>query len=320
MREGYRRIAVALLLLGASMPAGAAPAAATEVATPPVTVMPGCALEAGPTRSVANVLDAETVRLDDGKLVRLVGALGPRAADVGAEPGQWPPEEESKAALSALVLGRAVRLRFGGRRSDRHGHVLAHLYREGGEGEDWIQATMLRLGHARAYTMPESEHCAEALLVAEAQGRRAGLGLWRSGAYQVRSASSEAELARYRGTFQLVEGRIARHWTRRGTSYFEFAEAAQRSSATPRRELGFLGLMPRELVAAGGAKEVPDTGARVRLRGWIEGRSRPTLILSTRGQLEVLAGDASTGPGLPGASTKSNRPAREAPGDDSGRR
>ena len=38
----------------------------------------GCGLEAGPERSVAAVLDGETVRLDDGKVVRLIGALAPR--------------------------------------------------------------------------------------------------------------------------------------------------------------------------------------------------------------------------------------------------
>ena len=44
-------------------------------------------LEAGPTRSVARVLDGETVALDDGTELRLIGALAPRAIDAAAESG-----------------------------------------------------------------------------------------------------------------------------------------------------------------------------------------------------------------------------------------
>src|SRR5581483_9604137 len=42
---------------------------------------PACAgLEEGPTRSVARIIDGETVALDDGSELRLIGALAPRAA------------------------------------------------------------------------------------------------------------------------------------------------------------------------------------------------------------------------------------------------
>ena len=44
-------------------------------------------LETGPMRTVARVIDGETVALDDGTELRLIGALTPRALDAGAEPG-----------------------------------------------------------------------------------------------------------------------------------------------------------------------------------------------------------------------------------------
>jgi hypothetical protein len=46
----------------------------------------------GATHTVTRVIDGETVALDDGSQLRLVGALAPRAIDVGAESGAWPLE------------------------------------------------------------------------------------------------------------------------------------------------------------------------------------------------------------------------------------
>ena len=66
-------------------------------------------------RTVARVLDGETLTLDDGSVVRLIGALAPRARDAGDAPGAWPPESEAVKALSDLVLGKKVKLAFGGR-------------------------------------------------------------------------------------------------------------------------------------------------------------------------------------------------------------
>src|SRR5688500_18451436 len=60
--------------LGALLGASAATASAAEGTA--------CELEAGPRRTVARVVDGETLALDDGSEVRLVGALAPRAAAI----------------------------------------------------------------------------------------------------------------------------------------------------------------------------------------------------------------------------------------------
>lgn len=83
-------------------------------------------------RTVARILDGETLTLDDGSVIRLIGALAPRARDAGAAPGAWPPESETVKALSDLVLGKKVKLAFGGRHEDRHGRYLAQVFLEDG--------------------------------------------------------------------------------------------------------------------------------------------------------------------------------------------
>ena len=87
-------------------------------------------LEDGGTGRVVEVVDGDTLVLDDGRQVRLVGIQAPKL--LLGRPGfvAWPLGEESKSALEELALGHVVGLRYGGRRMDRHGRALAHLYDE----------------------------------------------------------------------------------------------------------------------------------------------------------------------------------------------
>ncbi len=68
-------------------------------------------------------------------------------------------ERAAIAALDDLVRGQSVELAFSGRRSDRYGRLLAHVFlRRGGE-RVWVQGELLSSGHARAYGLPGSLAC-----------------------------------------------------------------------------------------------------------------------------------------------------------------
>ena len=64
-----------------------------------------CTLEAGPTRSVVRVIDAETVLLDDNEEVRLIGALAPRSPDLKPDATPWPRKRQPprRDAISSWV-------------------------------------------------------------------------------------------------------------------------------------------------------------------------------------------------------------------------
>jgi endonuclease YncB( thermonuclease family) len=167
-----------------------------------------CPLDPGPTRAVIGVMDAETLVLDDGSELRLIGALAPRPPDAVLDVSYWPPERDAKAALEKLVLGHSVTLAFSGRRSDRYGRTLAHVFLKPDDAGDrvWLQARMLADGHARAFVLKDSLGCLRELAAHEAVARRTGVGLWLHAAYQIREASCTQDLTRLRSTFQLVEG------------------------------------------------------------------------------------------------------------------
>jgi endonuclease YncB( thermonuclease family) len=232
---------------------------------------------------VTRVLDGETVALDDGVELRLIGALAPRAIDADAEVGAWPAEVAAVEALRGLVFGKSIELAFAGERADRYGRLQAHAFLVEDGGRRWVQGHMVGHGFARAYALAGDRACSEALLAVERAAREARRGLWAEAAYQVRSADKPAELLRYRTTFQIVEGRIVRVGQTRGTIYLNFDRNWRRGfSASLRRDdsnlLGDHAKTPRIL-----------EGRLVRVRGWIEERrGAPAVDLSAAGTLEVL--------------------------------
>jgi endonuclease YncB( thermonuclease family) len=240
-------------------------------------------LEPGPARTVTRILDGETVALDDGTELRLIGALAPRAIDADAEAGVWPAEGAATEALRALVSGKSIELRFGGGRTDRYGRLQAHAFLIEGDGRRWVQGVLLQQGLARAYALADGHRCSAELLAAERAAREARLGLWADAAYQVRPADKPSELLRYRTTFQVVGGTIVRVGQTRGSIYLNFDSDWRRglSASLRRDDVGLLGTY------AGKPKTLE--GRRVRVRGWIDRRgSAPVIDLSAGGAIEIL--------------------------------
>jgi endonuclease YncB( thermonuclease family) len=201
------------------------------IGAPALADTPCAGLEPGPAHSVTRVLDGETVVLDDGRELRLVGTLAPRALEVDAEPGAWPAEAAATEALRALVLGRSIELWLARERTDRYGRLQAQAFAiETDGGRRWVQGAMLQQGHGRAYALPGDLACSADLLAAERPAREGRRGLWASAAYQVRSADNPAELMRYRATFQVVAGTVVRVAHVRETIYLNFDRNWRRGS------------------------------------------------------------------------------------------
>jgi endonuclease YncB( thermonuclease family) len=83
-----------------------------------------CDLPPGQKGTVAEVRDGETLALTHGTLVRLINAKAPAAPLAGRSDRPWHFVAEAKQALSELVSGAEVELRYGGAKADRHGPAL----------------------------------------------------------------------------------------------------------------------------------------------------------------------------------------------------
>jgi micrococcal nuclease len=238
----------------------------------------GCALEAGPARAMTQVIDGETLKLDDGSELRLAGIQAPRVPDGGGEAAFWPPAAEARQALEALLAGRSVEVAFAGPRSDRYGRTLAHLFVPRDGRRIWVQGELLAMGHARAFGLRASP-CMQELASNEQIALAARRGLWAHAAYQVRAADDVADLMRYRHTLQVVEGEVSEVAEVKGRTYLNFG-SEWRSDFTAAIEKGRSTGWPSDMKAL--------KGERVRVRGFIERRNGPYIELTDPSQLELL--------------------------------
>ena len=248
-------------------------------------VLPGAAaqtepllagLEDGGRASVAGIVDGDTLLLDDGRELRLVGLQAPKLPLDRPGFPTWPLADEAKAALGALALGRTVELRFGGRRGDRHGRVLAHLVRDDGL---WLQGELLRRGLARVYSFADNRALVADMLALERDARGAGRGIWAEPYYGVRDPQ---EAGRHIGTFQLVEGSALDVAVVRGRAYINFG-ADWRSD--------FTATLAPAVVRAFAAESLDPAryeGRRLRIRGWLKSFNGPMIEITHPEQIEVL--------------------------------
>ncbi|MGH1419318.1 MAG: thermonuclease family protein [Hyphomicrobiaceae bacterium] len=280
----------------------------TELASEPTAI--ACKGHAGALRGVTGVVDGETLSLDDGSQVRLVGALSPRAWDGNTAVGTWQPEQDAIAALKTLTTGKSIRLYdLDGQRHDRYGRRLAQVdiitNSENQNENIWLQAEMIKRGHARAYGHPGNLACLSQLQKFETVAQAARIGLWANAAYGVRSAANTNELNRYLATYQLVSGTITGVTKRKRYTYLNFAPGpsgdvkkpaknkppgANADTPTPSWRTDFTIYIPRNNIGKEGAAIFSNeiVGKSIIVRGWLENRNGPAIQLHDISQIKFL--------------------------------
>lgn len=239
-------------------------------------------LRDGPAGIVASVTDGDTVVLDNGLVVRLIGMQAPKLPLGRDDFDAWPLADKAKAALEALAAGKRVRVRQGGETMDRHGRILGQLFVEGPDGL-WIQQQMIAAGMARVYSFADNRACVVQLLAAEGKARLMRLGIWADPYYAVRRGDRPDELAHRLSHYELVEGRVLLADEVQGRVYLNFGRFfAEDFTAVIER-----GALPQ--FEADGIDPTKLGGALVRVRGWVEMRDGPRIEITHPEQIEVLA-------------------------------
>ncbi|MBD3608997.1 MAG: thermonuclease family protein [Gammaproteobacteria bacterium] len=152
--------------------------------------------------TIAYVHDGDTVRLRDGRSVRLIGINTPELARKHS--AEQPLAQEAKDFLNQALASKRVGLVFGPDRKDRHGRVLAHLMSPQGMN---LNLELVRRGLAHAIAVPPNVNYLECYTRAEYRARKGRSGLWKLKFYQPRLAS---QLSGKERGFHLVRGRVVR--------------------------------------------------------------------------------------------------------------
>lgn len=148
---------------------------------------------------MAAIVDGDTLRLENGKRVRLIGIDTPELGRDG-EPDA-PFARDARSALRQLIGSSANRvyLRPGVERRDRHRRLLSHVYSSQGHN---LTAELLKrgLGYQAIVAPNVSDHAC--YREAERYARERGLGLWR------REPSDAAAMGSAESGFHLLSGLI----------------------------------------------------------------------------------------------------------------
>src|ERR1700682_1934424 len=244
-----------MLVAGAASPADAA----------------GCAFEPQGEGRVAEILDARSFRLADGREVRLAG-IEPVATQTA----------NRTSAPAAIIAGREVTLSGEDDAPDRYGRQPAFVFLASSETP--VQGLLLAQGEALVSATVTNKDCALILTAAEAAARRAKQGTWANPA-AIKNAESPGDILAGIGRFTVVEGKVLSVRQAGATTYLNFGRNWTRDFAVTisRRTVP-------ALEAAGIALKSLEN-RRIRIRGWVEARGGPRIELLRVGQIELLGGN-----------------------------
>jgi micrococcal nuclease len=117
---------------------------------------------------VVRVLDGDTIELENGDRIRLLGIDAPEIGE--------PFSQEAKLALEDMLLGRLVKIeKDAAWNKDKYGRLLRYVFLD----DKLINCEMVRLGLAENLADKTSKYY-DCFLEAEEEAREKKLGLWSS--------------------------------------------------------------------------------------------------------------------------------------------
>ncbi len=221
----------------------------------------------GETIAAQEAIDGDTIRLSNGKELRLMGLLAPKDDE--------PLADTARKALDKLVRGKKLILAAEAP-PDRYGRRRAQAALLG--SDTWLQAELLLRGLARVATQSDAAMGAETLLALESQAREQRLGLWADKRYHLRPADGFVPA----GRFEIVEGRILATGRGTGKTYLNFGpdwktDFTLTVNGEAGKRLRQAKITPKKL-----------EGQKVRVRGFVILTNGPMIELSHPEQLELL--------------------------------
>ena len=150
---------------------------------------------------VKQVYDGDTVKLANGKKIRLIGINTPEMNYKTGDPEPF--AEEAKTFLKNKVLRKKIGLRFGVEKKDLHGRYLAHIFLN---DELNLQQALLERGLAVNISFPPNLWQHECYVDAEKEAREQKKGLWKNHHKNIILARN---ITQSQTGFQFIKGRIS---------------------------------------------------------------------------------------------------------------
>ena len=223
----------------------------------------GCAADRTDERArVETIYDGDTIRLADGRKLRLIGLDAPEMGRNGA--ASQPYAEQARTRLQALLARQQfILLRYDAGRQDRYRRTLAHVYLEDGRS---VTALLIEQGLATSLAVPPDLWNHTCYQAAEQRARAARRGIWSLPAYQ--PVESTALAADSEG-FHRIRGRVTRVGESRKSIWLKLEGNVALRIA--RDDLHYFSTAPTQL-----------RGRTLTVRGWPHTDSRGQRVVRVR--------------------------------------
>jgi len=217
---------------------------------------------------VEKVFDGDTILLSTGQKVRLLGINTPEVAGRNKDPESG--GEEAKAWLKQRLEHKRVRLELDIEKQDKYHRTLAYVFTD---NKQHINLELVQQGLATVNIYPPNFKYVDALLAAQDNAERKGLGIWKDPNYAPIHFQALNQ-NNYRG-WKRTTGRILSLKKTKKYSYLQFSD-----HVSVRIENKLLNLfLPLQRY----------TGKKVEARGWpIKQKSQFLLPIRHPGDLKIL--------------------------------
>lgn len=200
---------------------------------------------------VAAVVDGDTLRLADGRSLRLIGINTPELGRDG-RPDQPLAREARRAVMEQLPADRRIYLQPGRDDRDRHGRLLASVFLRPDGGH--LGEHLLAQGLGWQVVVPPNTRYRDCLSAAETRAREASRGVWALDHYRARPVDSlrpgESGFLRLSGVVTEVADSRRALWLELGPRL---------SLRVPKDRLAYFDDVPSNAWA----------GRRLTVRGWV---------------------------------------------------
>jgi endonuclease YncB( thermonuclease family) len=231
---------------------------------------PPCISGVPETVGTGTAIDARTLRLRDGREIRLAG-LEPLQHDERAL-------QAARRALDALLKDRDLAL-FTVTKPDRYGRLSAFVVPVGQSVS--MQEHLLKSGDFAA-GLVENDACIPQLQRFEAEARSARRGIW-AGTNALKNTETTGDILAMMGQFIVAEGKVLSARQAGATFYINFGRRWTRDFA--------LTIARRDISAfeKAGVSRLTLEGQTVRVRGWVtDQRGSPRIQVTKPAQIEIV--------------------------------
>lgn len=228
---------------------------------------------------VTHVIDGDTVKLANGKLLRYIGIDTPEMRIKENGSFVYNPQPFAKEATELnkqLVEGKTIRIEFDTQRFDRYHRLLGYVYCE----NEFVNARMIAAGLAIMYTFPPNTRHTKEFADLQAHAQAARVGMWANDTLRISAGQAKT----YMHSIKTVQGTVRRCSVSKKTIILKITEN--------KKEIFHIVIFKNSFenfLAAGINPSEYYRGKTISITGRIRSyRGKPEMIASSPHEIEVI--------------------------------